>query len=618
VVPVEKIGKLFMLKLFIFLIGTLSFCNSAFAASIKTNVSQNQVGVGDVFSVAVEVTFNDSAQPELSIYEIPQHPKISFLRQSDSYSYQSVITNGKAVTTKTVTLNMIFYAKEMGRVQVPNIKMKINNKVFAAKGFQIEVVKKGSPTLNKNQNRRRSNDPFSGMESLFKEFFKDDNPFVRKNQRAGGGDLDFFIDVEVSNMNPYAYEQFVGNWYLYTNGRVTDIDTLKYPALEGFWKDEISLATSLSAEEVQKNGRVFTRYLLASYALTPIVNDQAFIDPYEVKCQLIGGFFSLGSKELVRKSDEALVKIKPLPLNKPLNFTGAVGDFKISSYVSDQVFKIGQPFEFVIKVKGQGQLKFMELPDLKNNLKLDSEVFSIYDSSEESVFNPPSMSTKTYKILVVPQKVGPAVIPEMKLAFFDPKISKFYQMKTKPIEIQIQKGDSQEQDIVSAFIKKNKNEFKLKPFSAYTKSQSGFGIPSYYYVLIFLILSSMGFAFLTIFYLKNHIAYDFQTDLSSRFLKLENLIQKDQWREASTLAVNIVYFYANSKTKKKPKSQRLDDILDVFPTALRRSIEESVTNLNQDLQKYSFAPQDLITESNIKEKVLEKILALKALLERSS
>ncbi len=579
------------------------------AANIKTKISQDKVKVGDVFTVSVEVRFKDGLKPDLSIYEVPKDPLISFLQQSTSQSYSTITRNGVTETKKIVALNMVFFAKSKGTATISQVKLRINNKVFAAKGFKIEIVAKNSKSQNQAQNNQ-----VNSIEDMLNNFFGNQSgrDFGFSNQAKS--DLDFFVDVETSTMNPYYSEQFVAKWYLYTNGRVTDIDTLKYPALQGFWKDEILLATSLTPESVRRGDKVYTRYLLASYAITPIVNEQAFIDPYEVKCQLVGGFFSFGSKEFVRKSDEVLIKIKPLPLDRPPGFTGAVGDFKVSGFIQDRSFKVGQPFTYILRVQGKGQLKFMELPDLS----LEEDSFTIYDIAEESQFKPPERSIRTYKILVVPQKPGELVLPEVEFFFFDPKKSEFYSANTKSIQVSVDEGDNIQQDIVSVDKSSLKAKFQPQLFSKVSGSPIAFTISSFYsYAACFIALFfSLGFVFIS--YLKSQVVYDFDKDIKHRFDALEALINSNEWRQASIQAVNIVYFFANAKSKKKPRSQRLDDILIVLPVGLRRGIETTIRSLNADLQKYSFAPESLIENTDIKAKVLEKCLALKELLERSS
>ena len=430
-------------------------------------------------------------------------------------------------------------------------------------------------------------------------------------------DLDFFVDVETSKMNPYFSEQFVVRWYLYTNGRVTDIDTLKYPTLEGLWKEEISLVTSLRGEKVKKNNQFYTRYLLSSYALTPITQEKVYLDPYEIKCRLAGGMFSLGQKELVRKSDEAIIQVKPLP--KPPDsfvFTGAVGQFNAVSYVESQDFKVGQPLTYVLRVQGRGQLKFMELPDLQ----LDSEQFDIYDIKEESQFTPPESTTKIYRVLAVPKKSGQLTLPAVSFGFFNPNTQKYYKRITQSHGVTVQPNPSwtsEENHTFSIFDNKNLNQKEPVPLDSISLVSYHRPLPWLYYLILYLVVLSICLSILGYKFLSLQVSYDFSKDLSERFEVLEKKIAQDQWREASTDAVNILYFFVNQKSKNKPKSQSLEDILEALPVGLRRKIELSLKELNTSLQKYSFAHRDLLTQDSPKSAVLKKCLALKTILKKS-
>ncbi len=615
--------ELLFMFLFICCFSLVHFDSASASGSsdIKVKVSNPNPSVGEVFTISAVITIVGNFQPVISMHEFPSDPKIAYLSESQSFSMQQMIRNGVASLSKTITLTMFYRALEKGPVNITSIKLKMNDKVAVVdKGVRLNIQERvaQNPRPNQGPNSKANPRQKQGrardlLEDVFNNFFSGDS--FGNPQKGQTGELDFFVDVELSNMYPYYSEQFVAKWYLYTNGRVTDIDTLKYPALEGFWKDEISLATSLAAEEVQKNGRNFTRYLLASYALTPIVKDKAYIDPYEVKCQLIGNIFSFGAKELIRTSDEALIRIRPLPSIKPDDFTGAVGDFKVTSYIKDQSFKVGQPFEFYVRVMGEGQLKFMELPDLG----LAEDEITVYDTSEESQFKPPLSSLKTYKILLVPQKKGSLNLPGLSMSFFDPVAAKFYNTQTRSLSINVLEADEVQQDIVTAKDADMSGRFKPTPYAKISKDSASFGSisSSQSVTIIFLsFLISLGLMIYKYFLLQ--VKYDFNKDLAQRFQKLMGHIEANNWREASNMAVNVVYFYANAKANKRPRTQKLEDILDVLPAGLRRSVEVSMTSLNEDLQKYSFAPNNLIESTQAKDKVLEKCLALKELLERSS
>ena len=418
-------------------------------------------------------------------------------------------------------------------------------------------------------------------------------------------------------MNPYFSEQFVVRWYLYTNGRVTDIDTLKYPTLEGLWKEQISLVTALRGERVQRKNQFYTRYLLASYALTPIVQDQVYLDPYEIKCRLSGGMFSLGQKELVRKSDEAIIRVKPLSTPPDsFVFTGSVGQFSAVSYVETQDFKVGQPLTYVLRLQGKGQLKFMELPELP----MDSSEFEVYDIKEEGQFTRPESTTKTYKILVVPKKEGKFTLPSVSFGFFNPDTEKYYQVKTQIHEVQIQPNPLKPpvgSEGPSIFDNKISIHGEPSLLDSVSWVAPYHPLSWFYYFILYLVVLGVCLSLLGHKFLSLQVSYDFSKDLKERFDVLEKKIGQGQWRQASTDAVNILYFFVNQKSRNKPKSQSLEDILEALPVGLRRKVEQSLKELNLSLQKYSFAHQDFLTEDSPKSVVLEKCLALKGVLKRS-
>ena len=76
--------------------------------------------------------------------------------------------------------------------------------------------------------------------------------------------------MDVDKKRAYVGEQITANIYLYTRGQIRDIDTLKYPSLKGFWKEDLDLATRLNFESVEVSGVLYQRALLVSYALFPI------------------------------------------------------------------------------------------------------------------------------------------------------------------------------------------------------------------------------------------------------------------------------------------------------------------------------------------------------------
>ena len=160
----------------------------------------------------------------------------------------------------------------------------------------------------------------------------------------------FFIQVEVDRQSVVVGEQVTASWYLVTRAQITAIDTLKYPALRGFWKEDIHVSTRLHFTEELLSGVPYRRALLTRFALFPIKAGEAKLDTYLAKCTVMmpstppqgpfgaWPFRSLLAtpKEVTYESPEVLIQVSDWPDmegERPKEFLGAVGDFKIQSYL---------------------------------------------------------------------------------------------------------------------------------------------------------------------------------------------------------------------------------------------------------------------------------------------
>ena len=128
----------------------------------------------------------------------------------------------------------------------------VNSKKYRTKPITITVTKKSRGS----QVGPGSGGPFGGgsgsgsgplglWDDQFSQFFQGNlDPFDGVHEDEGLEDA-FFIKVEVDKTVAYEGEQIIASWYLYTRRQITDIDTLKYPSLNGFWKEEINFGNAV-------------------------------------------------------------------------------------------------------------------------------------------------------------------------------------------------------------------------------------------------------------------------------------------------------------------------------------------------------------------------------------
>lgn len=139
-------------------------------------------------------------------------------------------------------------------------------------------------------------------------------------------------------------------------------------------------------------------------------------------------------------SNRSEVLIKPLPNGAPKNFIGAVGNYKVNCKIEGHNFKVGDVFEYRVRVSGAGNLHNIETPklELPKGLTLygDPEIHdSIFfntrgaEGSKTFVYNLQVLQGKSYKL------------PGVKIAYFDPEAKKYIEIEGDKIKLRA-RGDS--------------------------------------------------------------------------------------------------------------------------------------------------------------------------------
>ena len=125
--------------------------------------------------------------------------------------------------------------------------------------------------------------------------------------------LEFFTEVEVDKTEIFKGEQFVATWYIYvTKGAsLGTFDTLKFPTLKGFWKEDVYFASRFYWKPYKKDGKIYMRATLGAYALTPYNSGNFEVDPFELRTVVTKGFFNSRRKVVKAQSDPVAILVKP-------------------------------------------------------------------------------------------------------------------------------------------------------------------------------------------------------------------------------------------------------------------------------------------------------------------
>jgi hypothetical protein len=401
---------------------------------LTATVDADKIGLDDILYFTVQVKGKDLS--DVPVPSLPDIEGFSILGTSRSTSQQFQIIGNKAESS--VSYNYIYTLKpqKKGVFNVPSVKIIYKNVSYSTTPIKIEV-KEGSIKKTAPQRRR----------SVFDDFFDDNDRNAFDFPRSRASDQREITDEIILERSPADAEVYVGgqiilNTYLYA----ADVDIFNLapssdPSLDGFWIEETTLNPQETRTQVQRGGRLYTRFTLRRQVLFPTKAGDFSIPPMSLEMDSRRlGFGVLGFTQKVRRQSN-LVKVKVMPLPRdamPGDFTGAVGNFDIEAKLNKAQATVGEAVNLVITYKGTGNMKDFRAPELKENPD-----FTLYGPEQAQDFGLRGSiwgGEKTWKYILVPKTPGETVFGPFNLTFFDPETKKYITKSSGSLKLQVKEG----------------------------------------------------------------------------------------------------------------------------------------------------------------------------------
>ena len=598
--------------------------------NVKASVDRNQLVVGETFTLQVSLSSDQSVKADTP--PLPNIKKVKGLHSWISHqSKSSVFNTGKKVDFKTLHTthyNFQYEAGEEGQVLINPIEVRVKNKPHFTGKIVVNVLpirkraKKSKRPSNSLGGFQFSNpgDVFEQLEEHFNSFFKSplgkSKPFGSFPDPFNDGPRSpedaFFIVARTDKKEVFKGEQLLVSWFLYTQGRVRDIDTLKYPTLKGFWKEDIHLTTHLQYEREMIEGVPYNRALLASYALFPIEEGPAIIDSYRAKVTISG--FNLRNFQTTKGSKKIPILIKPLPTEgRSSHFSGGVGKFQMIVETSGKSIVTHQPFSLKVRFEGQGNAKFIELPKLPIGSDLE-----IYDIKNESRFFKNGQSFKDFEILLIPRQAGEIVIGELRTSYFDPEKREYVSINSKPIRLTVLQGIKQG----SIGEERLKSKVKKKALPGIAMEWNPDFEPGSSYLFIWIFVGILGLMVLLTKWAIDLGLFVKKVSLDDiiqrRFNRMEIFLAQSRWKDLGVEATNTVYLVTGHIAGQRGAGEEIEGVLAKIAPSVRREIEEPLRKLMDFFGLLGFGPKSFIAGFRDSKQVAVKLGELKRLLLRAS
>ncbi|CAI8259759.1 MAG: Uncharacterised protein [Polaribacter sp. SA4-10] len=260
--------------------------------------------------------------------------------------------------------------------------------------------------------------------------------------------------AEISNAKPYVGQGVYVEYRLYisNNINVYDAGIIQVPKYNGFWSQEIKI-NGLSAKKGTYNGESYKYFTLQKSLLIPTKSGELSLDPMKMEVAIgvptgRGDFFGNPITKNIRKefaSAKKIINSKELPLDgKPLNFTGAVGDYSFSVDTDKQVLKANESSQIKVTVKGKGNLKLFELPEVVVPKEL--EIYAPERKERVRILSSGISGTISDLYTVVPQFKGKYKVSNISFSYFNPTQKKYKTITTEDLIVNVLEG----KELVSA------------------------------------------------------------------------------------------------------------------------------------------------------------------------
>ena len=261
-------------------------------------------------------------------------------------------------------------------------------------------------------------------------------------------DDDIELRALISKGSPYLNEPITVIYKLYYKApiNISDARETETPNYKDFWSQTIKIPQLKVQREIYK-GQNYNVVEWRKVVLYPQKSGELEISPLSLnlvldvptdKRDFFGNVIYDQTSQII-STGMRRINVKDLPLNnKPSSFTGAVGQFEFDLILNKSSLRATESFQAELKVKGEGNLKLFDLPDLL--VPSSMELFE--PQREESInTNLSGMSGSITKLFtVIPRFQGSFPIEEVEFSYFDPQLESYKTLKSPRLTVDVFDG----------------------------------------------------------------------------------------------------------------------------------------------------------------------------------
>lgn len=554
------------------------FFSFLFSQEVKVVLSQNKISTSQSLTLSIEIK-NTEDNPEVDISEVLSNFSIV---SGPSLSSEYRFING--IKSSSRKLSWILIPLREGVFTYENLNVKIGSKIIKTDKFQIEVTKDNLSQENSEE---------------------------------------IFLKIDVSSKEIFVGEKATLTYTFFTRVPVKILST-EFPEFKEFWVEKIVDPTGKEIlpeqwKDVDQNGYSYKYLKLYEVDIFPMSAGTFELESMIIKAQTKNDdpnfkrlfwedpffdTFSQRTRANILVSNPVTIKVKNLE-DSPENFSGAVGEFSLQSYLSSDKFEVGVPFSFTLQMKGSGNFYNISRPNIV--FSSDFDIFEGQTSIKYDISrNKEGFIQWEYNL--IPRKEGQFEIPSIEFDYFNTNTEKWTKLKLDKKLFSVKKSYNDQRILRSIndssmilTLSQQGSELEIKD---QVVSNLSIFIILLSLIILFLIYSANGLKTILI---KNFRFIEKRTSLARALVELNNskFIEKDFSK------ILCKYLYKKNIIDRKNLDSR--ELLDILSEYLD---DKHLLALYQIFKKFDEAKFGNIEENH--EKFLDKLIQIFKVIEKST
>jgi oxygen tolerance protein BatD len=410
--------------------------------SVTAVLSNSEAVVGETVELQIKVTGPGDARPpeEISIDGLEIHAT-GTSRQFEIHNFN---------TNSSVTYNYTVLPLRAGRFTVPPQIVRAGGKLLRTPELILNVADSSGGSSGARPSRGRQSQPTRAGDLLFAELI------VPKKIAYVGETVPVQIRMGFDpRVRPRLIEppEIAGQGFtaqkLQQSGQSSE-------TINGRPYDVVTYKTAIAAARAGKFElgpvKAKAQVIIPRARSAPRSRSRSPFDLFDLDDPFSDPFFSnpfaqVGERREVEiKSDSVALEVKPLPPNAPPSFSGAIGNFVMTTDANPKSVQVGDPITVTSAISGRGNFDRVNPPVLEDERGWHKYPPSSKFKQDDEVG---ISGTKTFETVLSPNEKKQTV-PLVAFSYFDPAKEQYATLRSDPIAIAVQGEAATTQNVAAS------------------------------------------------------------------------------------------------------------------------------------------------------------------------